>query len=49
MADVNSPLVVATEKEISIKSFNFLERVVLSPSLFILVKLFSSMSVNSGF
>ena len=48
MTGVKSRFAVATEEEI-LQIFTFLESVVLSPSLYMLIQLFSSISVNSGF
>ena len=48
MAGLNSRFAVVTEEKI-LQMFTFLECVVLSPSLFMLIQLFSLISVNSGF
>ena len=48
MAGANSPITVVTEKKIlqMLKCFEYL---VLSPSLCMLVQLFSSIAMNSGY
>ena len=48
MDGVNYPIAIVTEKEI-LQMLTFLECVVLSPSLLMLIRLFSLISVNSGF
>ena len=48
MAVVNSRFAVVTEKEI-LQMISFPECVVLSPSLYIVIQLFLSISVESGF
>ena len=48
MAVVNSRFAVVTEKEI-LQMISFAECVVLSPSLYIVIQLFLSISVESGF
>ena len=48
MAGVNYPIAIVTEKEI-LQMLTFLECAVLSPSLLMLIRLFSLISVNSGF
>ena len=48
MAGINFRSSVVTEKEI-LQMLTFLECVVMSPSLYMLINLFPSVSVNSGF
>ena len=48
MACINSRFAVVTQEEF-LQTLTFLECVVCHPSLFMLIQLFSSISVNSGF